>query len=264
MKRIILFVAFILFGNNAISQTQTYLLFEFMKVAPEQESAYLETENFWEKVHDQRIKSGEIMSWELWRMDLRGVYPDYQYVTVQVFNDSIKMFQGKGESFLAIAKKAFPDRSEAELLSTRTESLKNREVADLFYLKQIDRINGKSDLSLGALMAINLMKVTPNNYAKYENAESKIFKPEWQNRVNAGATDSWSLLKVISAKENGLNPNISYLSLDKFQDYNQYYGVPYKNPIRSKGDEEAWMEAFNTREIKSYRAVLIKKKGKGI
>jgi hypothetical protein len=266
MKKIILFAAVILFGSNVIAQRKTYLLFEFMKVAPQQESVYLETESFWEKIHDQRVKSGEILGWQLWRLQPGGENQDYQYVTVQVFDNPIKMFQdGGGESYLTIAKRAFPTVSDADLLLKRTESLKSRDLVETFYLAQIDQTKGQFDVSLGAVMGINFMKVNPNNYVKYENGESKIFKPEWQNRVDEGRTGSWSLLKVITPKGNTLNSEISYVSLDKFKDFNQLYGSPNNyNTIRSQADQNVWQEALSMREINSYRAVLIQKTAKGL
>ncbi|MGO4773151.1 hypothetical protein ACEN2I_15930 [Flavobacterium sp. W22_SRS_FK3] len=133
MKKLILFVAIILFGCNVIPQRKTYLLFEFMKVDSKRESNYLDMESFWEKIHDQCVKSGEIMGWQLWRLQQERKDQGYQYVTVQVFNDPIKMFQdADGKSFLTIAKRAFPTISDADLLTKGTESLKSRDLADTF------------------------------------------------------------------------------------------------------------------------------------
>lgn len=267
MKKLILFVVVILFGCNSIAQKKTYLLVEFMKVAPAQESAYLETESFWEKIHDQRIKSGVILGWQLWRLQPGGENHDYQYMTVQVFDDKIKMFQdgGSGESFLTLAKRAFPAMSDADLLVKRTESLQSRDLVETFYLEKIDQTKGQFDVSLGVVMGINFMKVSPNNYAKYENLESKIFKPEWQNRVDTGRTGSWTLLKTITPKGNTLNSGISHVSLDKFKDFNQLFGSPNSyNTLISQADQQAWQEALTTREINSYLAVLIKKAVSGL
>jgi hypothetical protein len=114
-------------------------------------------------------------------------------------------------------------------------------------------------------MGINLMKVNPENYAKYENAESKIFKQEWQSRVNEGRLGAWSLLKVIPAKENGSESEIAYVSLDKFKDFNQLYGSSNEfKTIRNQADQIAWQDALSTREIHSYEAVLIKKVASGL
>ncbi|MGO4773150.1 hypothetical protein ACEN2I_15925 [Flavobacterium sp. W22_SRS_FK3] len=98
------------------------------------------------------------------------------------------------------------------------------------------------------------MKVSPNNYAKYEIAESKIFKPECQNRVDSGRTGSWSLLKVITPEGNALNNGIPYVSLDRFKNFNQLFGSSNNyNSIRTEADQKVWQEALITREINSYR-----------
>jgi hypothetical protein len=261
MKKLILFAVVVLFVSNTIAQRKTYLLFEFMKMAPTQEATYLETESFWKKIHDQRVKSGEILEWQLWRLQEGGENQNFQYVTVQVFDNPIKMFQGGGgESFLTLAKKAFPTMSDADLLKRRTESLKSRDLVQTFYLDQIDQTKGQSSLSLGAVMGINFMNVSSDNYAKYENAESKIFKPEWQNRVNEGKIVGWSLFKVITPEGHALNNRISYVSLDKFKDMNQLSEIPDNySTILTVSDQKAWQEALTIREINSYTAVLIKK-----
>jgi hypothetical protein len=261
MKKIILFVAVMMCINNAIAQRKIYSLFEFMKVTPAQESAYLETESFWQKIHNERIKTGEILAWQLWRLQPGGENQDYQYVAVQVFDDEAKFFKkGTDDLYLNVAKKAFPKMSDADLLSKRTESLKSRDLAETILSEQIDQTKGKFKVSAGAVMGINLMKVNPDNITKYQNAESKIFKPEWQNRVDGGRAGSWSLLKVMRLDGNPLHNGVSYVSLDKFKDFNQLYGSPNKyNTLRAEPDNQAWKEALATREMNSYTAVLIKK-----
>ena len=63
MKKFLMLIAIILMGNTIAAQDKLYLLFEFMKVDNEQEQAYMETESFWEKIHEQRTKSGDILGW---------------------------------------------------------------------------------------------------------------------------------------------------------------------------------------------------------
>lgn len=264
MRKIILFVALVLLASNAIAQKKTYLVFELIKVTPDKESDFTKVESFWEKMNEQRIKSGEILGWELWRM--RDINLEYQYVMVQVFNDPAKMLHKADDAaFLTLAKKAFPAATDKDLLLSRNALIYNKDLSETFYIEQIDQTKGRFDLSIGAVMGINLMKVNPENYAKYENAESKIFKQEWQSRVNEGRLGAWSLLKVIPAKENGSESEISYVSLDKFKDFNQLYGSSNEfKTIRNQADQIAWQDALNAREIHSYEAVLIKKATSGL
>ncbi|HSQ47191.1 MAG TPA: hypothetical protein VLM44_09760, partial [Lutibacter sp.] len=81
MKKFLTLIAIILMGNTAVAQDKLYLLFEFMKVDNEQEQAYMETESFWEKIHEQRTKNGEILGWDLWSLQPGGEDQGYQYLT---------------------------------------------------------------------------------------------------------------------------------------------------------------------------------------
>ena len=94
MKKLFLFIAIILLSSNVIAQDKLYLVFEFMRVDNEQESDYMETESFWEKIHEQRIKNGDIIGWDLWSLRPGGEDQHFQYLTVNLYNDPVKMFKG--------------------------------------------------------------------------------------------------------------------------------------------------------------------------
>ena len=55
------------------AQEKLYLIFDFMKVDNEQEAGYAETEAFWEKIHQQRSKNGDIIGWDLVALQHGGV-----------------------------------------------------------------------------------------------------------------------------------------------------------------------------------------------
>ncbi|MCB7479809.1 hypothetical protein [Christiangramia sediminis] len=54
MKRSICLLLILLIGSFSYAQNETYLIFEFMKVDNDQEQFYYETEEFWEKIHQER------------------------------------------------------------------------------------------------------------------------------------------------------------------------------------------------------------------
>ena len=72
MKKTLLIVALILFTISSFAQDKLFLVFEMMKVDNEQEMAYWETENFWEKIHQQRANNGDIIGWDLWQLSPGG------------------------------------------------------------------------------------------------------------------------------------------------------------------------------------------------
>lgn len=258
MKKIVMVIALIFFSGNGFAQEKMYLLFEFMKVGNAQESAYSETENFWQKIHDQRIKNGDIIGWDLWALQPGGVDQGYQYLTVQVFNDPVKMFQGGGDLFAA-AKKAYPTMSDEDFEKKFMESSKNRDLAARFYLEQIDQTKGQFDMPLGTVATINLMKVGLNDYAKYENAESKTFKPDHQKQVDKGYRASWELLRVMVPYGNATYA--SHIAVDMFKDFNQYFKVPNDiGTTYTSEQQKGFQDALTTRDLKwAYMATLIKK-----
>lgn len=86
MKKLLMLIAILLLDNTAIAQDKLYLVFEFMKVDNEQESAYWETESFWEKIQVQRTKNGDILGWDLWSLQPGGEDQGFQYLTVTLYN----------------------------------------------------------------------------------------------------------------------------------------------------------------------------------
>jgi hypothetical protein len=94
-----------------IAQDKVYLLFEFMKVDNEQENAYMDTENFWKRF---MTSVENIIGWDLWSQP-GGEDQGYQYLTVQIFTDPVKMMQGGGDLYAA-AKKAYPNMSDEDFM----------------------------------------------------------------------------------------------------------------------------------------------------
>jgi len=253
-----LLIAVILFSSSSIAQDKLYLLFEFMKVDNAQENAYKNTENFWEKIHAQRIKNGDIQGWDLWSLKPGGEDQGYQYLTVQLFNDPVKMFGGGG-NLMAATKKAYPDMSEGALLKKLNESSKSRDLAVRYYLVQIDNTKDDFAMPLGTVASINFMKVATDKYDKYENAESKIFKPFHQKSVGAGQRGNWGLLRIMSPM--GSDTYASHLTVDMYKDFKQFFAA--SNNFAS-GTTPAQQKAINdglaTRDLKwSSIATLIKK-----
>ena len=90
MKKKLLVFAMVLLVSNVFAQDKLYLVFEMMKVDNEQEMAYMETENFWEKIHQQRVQSDEIIGWDLWQLLPGGEDQGYQYMTVTLYNNPVR------------------------------------------------------------------------------------------------------------------------------------------------------------------------------
>ncbi|MDH5414773.1 MAG: hypothetical protein OEW87_11600, partial [Flavobacteriaceae bacterium] len=147
MKKILLILTIILIGGNVFAQDKLYLLFEFMKVDEEQEIVYDKTESFWEKLHAERIKNGDIIGWDLWRLQPGGEDQGYQYLTVTLFTDPVKMFNGG--DIQAALNAAYPDMSQDELNKNFDYTSKTRDLAVRLYLEQIDVTKDEFEMPLG-------------------------------------------------------------------------------------------------------------------
>jgi hypothetical protein len=258
MKKLLLLLAIVLLGNTAIAQEKTYLLFEFMKVDNEQERAYAETEAFWEKIHAQRVKNGDIVGWDLWSLQPGGENQGYQYMTVNVYNDPVKMFSGAGD-FNAALKAAYPDMSDEELNEAMDKSAKSRDLAVRLYLEIVKKTTGDFNMEIGTLAAIGFMKVTGGS-AVYEKAELETFYPMHQAQVDAGAKGSWELIRVMSPA--GSEAYTSHLTVNMYTGFDQYFksNDAMWGAERSEEDAKKINEGIATRDMKAVSlATLIKK-----
>lgn len=91
MKKVLILGIALMMGFTTMAQEKIFLTFEFMKVDNEQESAYMETESLWQKLHEARVKNGDIIGWDLWVLGPGGEDQGFQYLTVTVHNDPVKM-----------------------------------------------------------------------------------------------------------------------------------------------------------------------------
>jgi hypothetical protein len=218
MKKILIFIALLLIGNMVFAQENLHLIFEFMKVDNEQGAAYAETEEFWEKIHEQRVKNGDILGWDLWALNPGGEDQGYQFLTVTLFNDPVKMFEGGG--FQTALKGAYPNMSDEELTKTFNKTSKSRDLAVRIHSKEISTTTPEFDMPLGCIAQIDLMKVEMGNYSTYEKAEEQVFKPLHQKAIDSGAKESWGLIRFMSPI--GSDTYASHMTVNMFKDYEQW------------------------------------------
>jgi len=222
MKKVILIAVLMLFGVMANAQEKLYLVFEFMKVDNEQESAYAETEEFWQKIQEQRVKAGDIIGWDLWALSPGGEMQDFQYLTVSLYNDPVKMMDGSSWDNLGDrAKAAYPNMSEDDLMAKLNGSAKTRDLAVRIYAEEIATTTGSSaaEMVLGTVAQIDMMKVDLMNYGAYEKAEAEVFQILHQKAVDAGEKNSWGLIRFMNPI--GSDTYASHMTVSMFKDYKQ-------------------------------------------
>ena len=267
MKKLFVIILLTLFVVQlSAAQEKLYLEFDFMRVDNELDALYAETEAFWEKIHEQRLKNGDIIGWDLWALQPGGEDQNFQYLTVSLYNDPVKMMSGAAwENILDRAKAAYPAMSEEDLTKKLNQTAATRDVAVRIFLELIDGTTGDFDMPLGTVASIDLMKVDLDKYSAYEQAESKVFKPAHQKDVDAGLKGSWGLARFISPI--GSDTYASHLTVNMYKDYEQYF-KEYQRFYMENGDDgpaptdaqaKAIQDGIATRDMKYvYLATLIK------
>ena len=229
-----------------------------MEVDGEQEGNYQEIESFWEKIHQERIKNGDIIGWDLWSLQPGGEDQGYQYLTVNLYNDPVEMFSGGG-GFNAALKAAYPNMSEEELNKQFNKTSKSRDLAIRLYLEEIDGTKPEFEMPLGTVASIDMMKVDLGSYDKYEKAESKIFKPMHQTMVDAGQKGNWGLLRIMSPI--GSDTYASHMTVNMYKDMSQFFKTRNSDgPELTEAQQKSIQDGIASRDMKwVYMATLIKK-----
>ena len=258
MKKFAILLALILICSKSYTQDKLYLVFEMMKVDNEQQGDYSETEDFWEKIHEQQVKNGDIMGWDLWSLQPGGESQGFQFMTVTLYNDVVKMFEGSG-NLMDAAKMAYPDMSEEDITKRLNNSAKTRDLAVRIYTEEIATTKGDFKMMIGTVASVDMMKATNANNNAYEKAEMEVFQPMHQKQVDAGAKGSWGLVRFLSPV--GSDTYASHMTVNMYNDYKQLFGdnMAYDGPTLSEDQRKAIQEGVATRDLKYvYMATLEK------
>lgn len=221
MKKSVFLVVFMLLSTAILFAQQEndrlYILMEFMSVSDEMEDDYQQVEEFWTKIHQQRIADNNIIGWDLWAMMPRGTEQGSQYFTVTLFSSLAAMLEGiPGDKFQQYLQNAYPDMSQSERDAMMEKTVKSRDIAHQVFTTEINNTSGDFDMEIGTLIVFDIMK---QEHESYEKVENEIFKPWHQQMVDNGQKGAWGLLRVIlPAGSQAVGSHITY---SMYKDFDQ-------------------------------------------
>ena len=222
MKKLLLLISFVLIGNFTIAQDNDplFLLFEFMRVDNSQESAYAETEEFWEKIHVQRVKNGDCIGWDLWSLQPSGEDQEFQYMTVSLYNDPAKMMDGG--DFGAAYNAAYPNMTDEDSAKWMEKTSNSRDLVVRVYLEMVENISAEDfDMPVGSIAIMNFMKAKPGQAMEYEKMEREVFMPMHQQQIDAGGRASWGVMRNMLWYAS--DTYASHITFDMFTSYDQMF-----------------------------------------
>lgn len=256
MRKLFIILAMTLFTTIAIGQEEEplFLMFEFMHVDEDQSAAYAETEEFWEKVHIQRVKNGDCIGWDLWQLQPNGQEQGAQFMTVSLYNDPVKMMEGG--DFNKAWNGAYPNLTAEESDQKMAQTASSRDLTHRIYLAEIDKTNDNFDMPLGTLAVINFMKAKPGQASAYEKMESEVFKPNHQKDVDSGGRANWGLMRNMMGY--ATEAYASHITVDMYTGYDQLFNG--NNTPLTEAQQKAMQEIDKLRDLKSLTfATLVRK-----
>lgn len=197
MKKFFAFLVLLLAGSCLYAQeNQTlYVLQEFMRVDEEHRSNYWEVEEFWSKIHKQRIADGNIIGWDMWELTPSGSEQGSQYMISTLFTSLEAMLGGiPDDKFPEYLAKAHPSKTVEEIDEMFNRTVRARELTHQVFTKQINGVGSSAEIKVGTLMKFDVMKQTDSNYPIMED---KIFKPWHKKEIEEGKKLNWGLVEVL-------------------------------------------------------------------
>nr|WP_319266948.1 hypothetical protein [uncultured Draconibacterium sp.] len=220
MKKSFLLVVLMLLSTATLfaqqENDQLYILMEFMSVSDEMDGDYQQVEEFWTKIHQQRIAENDIIGWDLWAMMPNGTEQGAQYFTVTLFSSLAAMLEGiPGDKFQQYLQNAYPDMDDNELDAMMEKTVKSRDIAHQVFTTEINNTSGDFDMQIGTLIVFDIMKQQNDNY---EKVEDEIFKPWHQEMVDNGQKGAWGLLRIlIPSGSKAIGSHITYSMYKDFE-----------------------------------------------
>ncbi len=247
MKKVLFLFVAVLMATITTAQDKLFLVFEMMEVDNSQETAYQDTEDFWEKIHQQRANNDEIIGWDLWQLLPGGEDQGYQYATVTLFSEKAAMF--KGGDLMKNAKTAYPDLTEEKLNKKLNSAADSRDLAVRIYMEQIAKTTGDFTMKVGTVAFFDFMKVELGNYDAYEKAEMEVFQPMHQKQVDAGQKGYWNLIRYVLPR--GSDTYASHMTVNMFNDVDQAFAPNTGGGMNLTPDQQKAVEkGIATRDMK--------------
>lgn len=248
-KQITILAILIIFTcfNSRTVQAQTeipnshYVVVDYLKVNPGDHSRYLDVEQqIWKPMHQERINQGIIMSWRLYAVEFTGSADDYNYVTITVYDDPVKLENPWNADIPAKVHRGMT----VEEIMDRTTKVRDYVRSELYYC-----VASAPEVPLkdpAKYMQVNFMKVDTGMESEYEGLEKNIWMPIHNESISSGRTVGWGLWSVLFPRGEG-RP-YQYITLNTFSDYSYVFQLDFSIPFKAIHPDKDYSEMIGKTE----------------
>lgn len=237
------------FTNPLIAQDDQptyYCEFNFMQ-SKNGDYVGIETD-IWKKIHEVRIKRGELVYWALFRVGMPyGTDTKYDYVTINIYDD-IKDIEAGYSNYDDWVKAAFPSGAPEKMAKTGDSR-------DIVWTEMFTFLGGPAADNSGEpgkYLIVNRMQA--DNPAEYMKMENEIFRPGHKAAAEAGYRKNWWLLQRFLPF--GSDFNYNFLTIDEYSSMDQIVkNVP--NAVWQKAHPGKDLDAlFNNLDMEGMRTMV--------
>ena len=222
-----------------------YLIGDHMKVAPENEDAYIELElGPWKKIHQARLDAGLITGWYFYRVRFpAGKNAWHNYVTITLYKDFEALDKGWDFPIAGIDM-------DMDKLFEKTLKLRDLVCSDAWVT--VDFISNDNPSKYAR---VNYMK-PKNGMGNYIETELEVWKPLHQTLVDSGKKSGWGVYVKTLPSGTSLPFNAAAVDFyDSFAALGAGFGMKDIEAAHPGVTEEGW-DAMMDRTMESRDAVL--------
>jgi hypothetical protein len=229
---------------QGIAQDQAkpvFALLDFMKVKQGDEQKYIDLErNYWKKIHQERVKQGEIVRWVLYEVLYQGANDEYNFVTVAILNNPDKL----EEPYAGIEVEKILAGEDIEKIMQETGD--SRQLVKRNLITMVSTANDESGPAPFKYVQIDYMNVKPGNGSAYLDIENKVWKPVHQEFMNNGSRTGWALWQMIYPSGSGME--YQYATSNYIADFSKLMTINFTeafNKAHPGGNTEKLMADTN-------------------
>lgn len=209
-KILFIFLFSLIISQNAFCQNLIGVV-DYMKV--ENEDQYLEMEYQWKKIHEERLKEGQIRGWAVYQIMFKTAEDPYNFVTISLYDAMSKLGKKVPRETM---EAAYPGKSKDDWkeFDKATEDSRKLVSSGVFH-QQLS--TSPDSINIVNYYVVNEINVKPGKSKEYLQIEEEIYLPLHMEDVKNNNRLDWSLW----AKWPGNMKDFQYVSADAYKDLDQ-------------------------------------------
>ncbi|KJF44071.1 hypothetical protein [Draconibacterium sediminis] len=235
VSAVVFCTVFVFATTPAKAADQVYVVVEYFNVKPDGHLKYLEAEQkIWKPMHQERIKQGIIVSWNLYAVEFTGSADSYNYVAITTYNNP-KTLENPWNA--EIPAKVHPNMGLSEILD-RTN--KAREIVRSELYQGVAAIPSIPFADPANYIQVNYMKVEPGKGSEYEALEKDVWMPIHEESIRSGRTVGWGLWEALFPR--GAGRPYQYVTMNTFSDYSYALELSFAESFKAIHPEQDFNE----------------------